>query len=187
MKKVLIFVALVAIVSTGLFASDIAIGVNLKGFDDFDPMVSVELGFGNDAVVSPYLQIGVAQASALAGAQIKLGNSPTFLFGGAGMTLAQKTVTTTVTSNVDGVVDNDATIYRAYDWHEYHIHEVEVDSTFEGSVTTTYTDSYMVVLPMAEIGAGVDMGGLLSKIGYTYVGNGETNNHGFTFSMALSL
>lgn len=55
-----------------------------------------------------------------------------------------------------------------------------------GTANFDIADSYMVALPTAEIGMGIEMGFIYNKLGFVYVGNGETNNYGFTFSMGAS-
>jgi hypothetical protein len=166
MKRIVLTIVVIAMITIGLSAGT-TVGINLKGFDNLSPMISAEVGWGSEFnVVSPYLQIGIAQGSALLGMNLKIGKSPAIVYGGAGVTLGTQVINKE--TNVVGEAD-------VWGW-----------ATLPVSASGSYEDTVMIVLPTAEIGIGIDQNGLMSKIGFTYVGNGDVNNYGFTFTMAGS-
>ena len=173
------------------------VGVNLKGSDGLQPMVSIEGGWDTETLVSPYLQIGIMQGSALAGTNIKIGQSPFYVFGGVGFTLAQETITTEYAvevdseGNIEGTAEVESTGTIQILWWNIPVETtgsgpVTGTANVSGTASFTTVDSHMIALPTAEIGFGINMQHLFSKIGYSYVGNGTVNNHGFTFFMGYS-
>lgn len=150
MKKALFILVVLMAITFGLSAADINFGANLKGFDNYDPQVSLEIGFGDDAnVVSPYLQMGLTQGSMLAGIDISLGKSPAFIFAGAGFTLAEKTIVTSYavdvasegTSEVTGSIPGEKTYSKVKESSYYNIGWSGISGGSQ-STTTNKTWSY---------------------------------------------
>ena len=190
MKKALIVLMALLIIASGLSAQSY-VGINLKGSEGYEPMVSLEAGY-DTGIISPYLQIGLLQGSALVGANVKIGSSPVIAFIGAGVTLAEQVEVTEYSVPVEStgeVVTRVRTKIYYYNYKIPHVHgrgKGYGDVTTSGTADFTVTDTHLIPLPSAEIGVGIDMSHLITKIGYSYIGNGVINNHGFSVSMGYS-
>lgn len=166
MKKALMILMALMVIAAGAFAGDFHAGVNIKGVEyEGDAAVGVEVGYTGD-YLGIYGIVGATDFNGLLGLSLTLPDSPFQVYGGAGVSVGSKTITTTDTYSI--TEDN-------HNW--YWFVPYNDSETFE--VTTT--NEVDELTPFYEAGVGMDMGPVLTKVGWT-----NYNGNSVSFTMAVS-
>lgn len=193
MKKALMILMALTIVTVGAFAEDFHVGVNIKGTESpsyGDVSFGVEVGYTGD-YVGVYGQVGVTDFNGLLGISLSMPEIPVQIYGGAGIAFRQQIVTITDTYNViDGEhVGTGSTTETSQDNKWYvpnHTHEYQMFGGYNDhgiqQMTNVSSFSTNEAVPFFEAGVGLDMGPMLWKVGWS-----NLNGNAVSVTMAASI